>query len=196
MIAGILMLAGAACVVWGIASYVGLLHLEVRVADASDRVEAAGRSRAQLTANLIHASAAFDCLSSADLAELRAAADRANGISLAPEILAEPESYLEFLAAQAELSGALDGIWSVLQSDGGIGSQALVDDLRGNLADAESALLEQIAELDRRVEAYRSRSGGFPRSVIAAMAAGRGDRASRPRSSSLPTGPPAPAEPG
>jgi len=174
------------------ASYVGLLRLEVRVTDASDRVEAASRSRAELVANVIHASTAFDCFAAERLAKLRGAAERAGQTHLAPRILEEPALYREFLLAQDELTQAVGEFWTSLQSQGDEGALVLVEDLRGSVEEVENLLLEQLAELDRSIDTYHARSGRFPRSVIAAMVAGKESAVARPRVAATPETAPAP----
>jgi hypothetical protein len=100
---------------------------------------------------------------------LQTAVDRADETTLAATVLDEPERYREFLSAQSELGAALQSVWSRLQANHGVGSQALVNDLRDHLADVEVSLVGHIAELERSVDAYRERSGSFPGSVLATM---------------------------
>jgi hypothetical protein len=190
-VAGISLLAVAGCTVWGLASYVSLMRLEVRVTDASERVGATSRSRAQLAANVIHASAAFDCLTPERRDTLRHAAERAGHAPLAADIVEEPERYREFLSAQDELTSALENVWSLLQSNGDIGARVLVEDLRGSVEQLEANLHEQIGELEQRVDAYHAGRGQFPRSWIAAIAGGKRASVADPRSAAAAERPPA-----
>jgi hypothetical protein len=134
-------LAGVVCVAWGFAVYVHLVQLQVRVADARSRVEAAGRSRVELAANLIQGSVDFHCLEADRLALLRVATDGAGRAFMAPRILDEVEPYREFLVAQ-----------------------------ESRLEQASLLLADGLGQLDRSLEAYRSETSRFPGSLIAGVA--------------------------
>jgi hypothetical protein len=155
------------CAGWGAASYVKLLRLQVGVADACARVEAASRSRIGLVANLVHSSEAFDCLDPASRAALRAASERAARSSVVPALAVAPDAYDEFLAAQRDLSATIEEVWSEAGASPGVGSRIVIEDLQSGLERVEALLDESIAALDRSVERYRASSRRFPGSVIA-----------------------------
>jgi hypothetical protein len=163
-------LAGVVCVAWGFAVYVHLVQLQVRVADARSRVEAAGRSRVELAANLIQGSVDFHCLEADRLALLRVATDGAGRALIAPRILDEVEPYPEFLVAQDRLSSALKGTWPVVRRSREAGARILVEDLESRLEQASLLLADGLGQLDRSLEAYRSETSRFPGSLIAGVA--------------------------
>jgi hypothetical protein len=165
-------LAGVAAVAWGFAAYVGLLRLQVRVTDAGSRVEAASRSRAELAANVLHTADAFACLAPDRLTALREATDRASRALLVPRVFDVPEPHREILLAQDDLTAVLEDVWPTLRAAQGAGARVLVEDLESSLERARGSLVERLGELERSIDAYRSRASRFPVSVIAGVTTG------------------------
>lgn len=160
---------GTTALAWSGVSYLRLVRLQVGVADACSRVEASSRSRIELVENLIHCSETFVCLESERRTALRVIITRIDGSSFVPEIAGDSQRYRDFLAAQAELTTTLDGLWPV-EPAAWDGPRLLSEDLRARL-DRSSALLgESIAELERSLANYRMTTTRFPHSLVAGLA--------------------------
>jgi hypothetical protein len=164
-----LLLFAVAGTVWGVVAYIGLVRLQVEVADACSRVEADSRSRAELVANMIHGSSALG-LAPDRLARLSGAMLRADVPLPSVHVLQEPERYRDFLSGQKGLSQELADLWPALSGDAGPGSRVLVEDFADDLERASALLANELQRLDRSIAAYHSAVGTFPRSLVAAIA--------------------------
>jgi len=160
---------GTTAVAWSGLSYLRLVRLQVRVADACSRVEASSRSRVELVENLIHCSETFVCLDADRRTALRGVTTRIERSPFVPEIAGKSVRYRDFLAAQTELTTTLDRLWSD-EPAAWDGARLLSEDLRARL-DRSSALLEEsIAELERSLDSYRTATTVFPDSLVAGLA--------------------------
>ena len=154
---------------WSGLSYLRLVRLQLRVAEACSRVEASSRSRVELVENLIHCSEIFVCLDADRRTALRGVTTRIERSPFVPEIAGKSVRYRDFLAAQTELTTTLDRLWSD-EPAAWDGARLLSEDLRARL-DRSSALLEEsIAELERSLDSYRTSTTGFPDSLVAGLA--------------------------
>jgi LemA protein len=160
----------AVTAVWGFASYVGFVRLQVDLAYAGSRVDAAGRSRARLVGNLVEGCGTFAILASDSLARLDAAAVRAARPLTAAGIIDDPERYEDFRAAQANLSDALAEVWSGLQNRSDSEVRLIVEDFDSRLRRTAVELDEDLARLDASIEAYQVAVGRFPGSFVAGIA--------------------------
>ena len=154
-------LAGGAIGIW-----LDLARAEVRVADGCALVEAAGRTRVQLAANLIHAARTFEAAGPRLRATLREATTRAESAHLDPHGREDSRRLEAFVSSQDELTQALDAVWRGMET----GSAVQVRDLRESLARVEARLADELGRLDRSVDAYRRKIESFPGSWFASMA--------------------------
>ncbi len=143
---------------FGLVAYVEALRAEVQVGDAAARVEAAGRFRAGLVANLVQAAGAGSWLGPERRTTLREAAARAAEARLAREVLGQRAALDGFVRAQDELTAALDGIWPALQGQGSRAAAAEAADLRASLARAADSLAAEIDGLEHSLESYHAGS--------------------------------------
>jgi len=158
----------AACVLVGavIGTWLDLTRAEVRVADGCALVEAAGRARVQLAANLIHATRTFEAAGPRLQAALREASARAAEARLDPHGRDDSRRLEAFVSSQEELTRALDEVWQGMET----GSAVQVRALRESLDRVESRLADELGRLDHSVEDYRRKIGSFPGSLFASMA--------------------------
>jgi hypothetical protein len=154
-------LAGGAIAIW-----LDLARTQVRVADGCALVEAVGRARVQLAANLVHATSTFEASGPRLQAALRKAAARAGSARLDPHGQDDSRRLEAFVSSQDELTRALDAVWQEMES----GSAVQVRDLRESLDRVESRLADELGRLDHSVDAYRRKIGSFPGSLFASLA--------------------------
>jgi len=160
---------GTTALAWSGLSYLRLVRLQVRVADACSRVEASSRSRVELVENLIHCSETFVCLDAERRTALRTVTTRIERSPFIPGIPGDSVRYSDFLAAQAELTTALDGLWSD-EPAAWDGARLLAEDLRARLDRSSGLLGESIAELERSLDLYRTTTTRFPDFLVAGLA--------------------------
>jgi len=164
---------------WGAAVSIDLLRSQVRVADARLRLDAVGRTRVELAANLVHGSATLHCLGAERLARLREATEHAAGARLELSRPGDSGSDGSFREAQERLGAALERVWPEVRDSRSPGAADLADDLQPRLADVETLLGERLDELNRLLADYRTKTSRFPGSLIAGvLSPGPGDAGS------------------
>lgn len=161
--------AGVACA-WGLQAYLGMVELHVRVADSCSRLEAMGRSHAELANNLVRTSEAFECLGSAQLADIMGAVARAENLTVSTANVDDLAEFEEFREAHGRLAGALAGAWSAVKRSSGREALIVVEDLEVRSRDLTILLDDGMQELERNLDAYRSAARRFPGSVVMAVA--------------------------
>ena len=163
LLAGPALAAGAGA--WGLASYVRLLRLEVRVADACARAESTGREQLDLATNLLHAAAGAPELASRRAA-LRGAVNRARASVLTSPVLATPGGVEEFFLAHEAVGASLRAVRADLDAGSTDGAALALRDLGPGLERAEKALGLALAEVQEHLDAYREACGSFPERMV------------------------------
>jgi hypothetical protein len=152
---------------WGMQAYVDLVRLEAAVVDARARVETASRIRLELVENLLRdaqAGRGAEALTQVDLAAMRV-----RDLGLLPAALDAEGCPTEFLAAQDDLTAALDAVWAGGREMGDRTVELAITDLRPEIQRWSATLDRGMDELNEQLQSFRSSAVGFPGSLIAAI---------------------------
>lgn len=162
---------------WGMQTYVDLVRLEAAVVDTRDRVETASRVRLELVENLLRDARPARRVDTLD--QVDRAASRVREMGLMPTALEIDDYPDEFVAAQDDLTTALDAVWEGVSGprDGNV--ERAVTDLRPEIQRWSANLDRGLEELREQLQTFHASTVSFPGSWIAAIPRREGQGESR-----------------
>jgi len=154
---------------WAGYTYLTLVEIEVEIADATSRLEAAGHGRAALVANLLETAGAGQRSETAVcLDKIARAAERAEGTALRRPVHRHPQQMRAVEQVQSDLSAALVEFWDLPPDVGGV--DAALDGLASRIARSEQQMRDALVQLDRSLEHYDRALRSFPASLVVGLA--------------------------
>lgn len=125
--------------------------------------------RADLVPNLVEVVKGYAAHEKEVLAQVTQARAKVGSIQATPELLADPEAFARFQAAQGELSSALARLLAVVENYPQLKADALFRDLQAQLEGTENRITVARNRYIQAVQAYNVTVRSFPTNLTAKL---------------------------
>ncbi|MFN3918945.1 MAG: LemA family protein [Methylohalobius sp.] len=125
--------------------------------------------RADLVPNLVEVVKGYAAHEKEVLAQVSQARAKVGSIQATPELLADPQAFARFQAAQGELSSALSRLLAVVENYPQLKADALFRDLQAQLEGTENRIAVARNRYIQAVQAYNVTVRSFPTNLTAKL---------------------------
>ncbi len=125
--------------------------------------------RADLVPNLVEVVKAYAAHEKEVLTQVAEARTKVGSLQASPELLADPEAFARFQAAQGELSSALARLLAVVENYPQLKADALFRDLQAQLEGTENRIAVARNRYIQAVQAYNVTVRSFPTNLTAKL---------------------------
>lgn len=163
----LILLVGAALVMWGVGVHNRLVQLDEGVNEAWAQVENVYQRRADLIPNLVKTVEGAADFERETLTEVIEARSRATSIQLTPEMLRDPNAFAQFEQAQNGLGAALSRLMVVIERYPELKANQNFLQLQDELAGTENRIAVERRRFNQAAQQYNSTVRRVPERLIA-----------------------------
>ena len=163
----LVLVVGAALVMWGVGVHNRLVQLDEGVNEAWAQVENVYQRRADLIPNLVKTVEGAADFERETLTEVIEARSRATSIQLTPEMLRDPNAFAQFEQAQNGLGGALSRLMVVIERYPELKANQNFLQLQDELAGTENRIAVERRRFNQTAQQYNSTVRRVPERLIA-----------------------------
>ena len=163
----LVLVVGAALVMWGVGVHNRLVQLDEGVNEAWAQVENVYQRRADLIPNLVKTVEGAADFERETLTEVIEARSRATSIQLTPEMLRDPNAFAQFEQAQNGLGSALSRLMVVIERYPELKANQNFLQLQDELAGTENRIAVERRRFNQTAQQYNSTVRRVPERLIA-----------------------------
>ena len=168
-IGGVILLAVAMLVIWGISSYNNMVALEQSVIQSWSQVENQYQRRADLIPNLVNTVKGYADFEKEVLTKVTEARARVSQFNITPEVLNDPQAFAKFQSLQGELSGALSRLLVTVENYPQLKANENFLQLQAQLEGTENRISVERKKFNEVVQQYNTTIKRFPASMLAGI---------------------------
>jgi len=168
-IGGVILLAVAMLVSWGISSYNGMVALDQSVTQQWAQVENQYQRRADLIPNLVNTVKGYADFEKDVLTKVTEARAKVSQFNITPELLNDPQAFAKFQSLQGELSGALSRLLVTVENYPQLKANENFLQLQAQLEGTENRISVERKKFNEVVQQYNTKIKSFPASMLAGM---------------------------
>lgn len=168
-IGGVILLAVAMFVSWGISSYNGMVSLDQSVTQQWAQVENQYQRRADLIPNLVNTVKGYADFEKDVLTKVTEARAKVSQFNVTPEVLNDPQAFAKFQSLQGELSGALSRLLVTVENYPQLKANENFLQLQAQLEGTENRISVERKRFNEVVQQYNTKIKSFPSSMLAGM---------------------------
>jgi LemA protein len=168
-IGGVVLLAIAMFVSWGISSYNGMVSLDQSVTQQWAQVENQYQRRADLIPNLVNTVKGYADFEKDVLTKVTEARAKVSQFNITPELLNDPQAFAKFQSLQGELSGALSRLLVTVENYPQLKANENFLQLQAQLEGTENRISVERKKFNEVVQQYNTKIKSFPASMLAGM---------------------------
>lgn len=168
-IGGVILLAVAMLVSWGISSYNGMVSLDQSVTQQWAQVENQYQRRADLIPNLVNTVKGYADFEKDVLTKVTEARAKVSQFNITPEVLNDPQAFAKFQSLQGELSGALSRLLVTVENYPQLKANENFLQLQAQLEGTENRISVERKRFNEVVQQYNTKIKSFPASMLAGM---------------------------
>lgn len=168
-IGGVVLLAIAALVSWGISSYNGMVSLNQEVNKQWAQVENQYQRRADLIPNLVNTVKGYADFEKDVLTKVTEARSKVSQFNVTPEVLNDPQAFAKFQSLQGELSSALSRLLVTVENYPQLKANENFLQLQAQLEGTENRISVERNRFNEVVQGYNTKIKSFPASMLAGM---------------------------
>ena len=168
-IGGVILLAVAMLVIWGISSYNNMVALEQSVIQSWSQVENQYQRRADLIPNLVNTVKGYADFEKEVLTKVTEARARVSQFNITPEVLNDPQAFAKFQSLQGELSGALSRLLVTVENYPQLKANENFLQLQAQLEGTENRISVERKKFNEVVQQYNTTIKRFPASMLAGL---------------------------
>lgn len=166
-IGGVILLAVAILVIWGISSYNSMVTLNQSVVQSWAQVENQYQRRADLIPNLVNTVKGYADFEKDVLTKVTEARARVSQFNITPELLNNPQAFAKFQSLQGELSGALSRLLVTVENYPQLKANENFLQLQAQLEGTENRISVERKKFNEVVQQYNTKIKKFPASMLA-----------------------------
>ena len=163
----LLLVVGAALVMWGVGVHNRMVQLDEGVNEAWAQVENVYQRRADLIPNLVKTVEGAADFERETLTEVIEARSRATSVQLTPEMLRDPNAFSQFEQAQNGLGSALSRLMVVIERYPELKANQNFLQLQDELAGTENRIAVERRRFNQTAQEYNSTVRRVPERLIA-----------------------------
>jgi LemA protein len=163
----LILLVGAALVMWGVGVHNRLVQLDEGVNEAWAQVENVYQRRADLIPNLVKTVEGAADFERETLTEVIEARSRATSVQLTPEMLRDPNAFAQFEQAQNGLGAALSRLMVVIERYPELKANQNFLQLQDELAGTENRIAVERRRFNQASQQYNSTVRRVPERFVA-----------------------------
>ena len=168
-IGGVILLAVAMLVIWGISSYNNMVALDQSVIQSWSQVENQYQRRADLIPNLVNTVKGYADFEKEVLTKVTEARARVSQFNITPEVLNDPQAFAKFQSLQGELSGALSRLLVTVENYPQLKANENFLQLQAQLEGTENRISVERKKFNEVVQQYNTTIKRFPASMLAGL---------------------------
>jgi len=168
-IGGVILIAIALLVVWGISLNNELITLEQTTIQQWAQVENQYQRRAHLVPNLVNTVKGYADFEKDVLTKVTEARAKVSQFNITPEVLNNPQAFEKFQSLQGELSGALSRLLVTVENYPELKANENFLQLQAQLEGTENRISVERKKFNESVQNYNTTIKKFPASFIAGM---------------------------
>lgn len=168
-IGGVILIAIALLVVWGISLNNELITLEQTTIQQWAQVENQYQRRADLVPNLVNTVKGYADFEKDVLTKVTEARAKVSQFNITPEVLNDPQAFEKFQSLQGELSGALSRLLVTVENYPELKANENFLQLQAQLEGTENRISVERKKFNESVQNYNTTIKKFPASFIAGM---------------------------
>lgn len=168
-IGGVVLLAIAMLVSWGISSYNNMVSLDQSVIQQWSQVENQYQRRADLIPNLVNTVKGYADFEKEVLTKVTEARAKVSQFNITPEVLNDPQAFAKFQSLQGELSGALSRLLVTVENYPQLKANENFLQLQAQLEGTENRISVERKKFNEVVQQYNTTIKRFPASMLAGM---------------------------
>ena len=168
-IGGVVLLAIAMLVSWGISSYNNMVSLDQSVIQQWSQVENQYQRRADLIPNLVNTVKGYADFEKEVLTKVTEARAKVSQFNITPEVLNDPQAFAKFQSLQGELSGALSRLLETVENYPQLKANENFLQLQAQLEGTENRISVERKKFNEVVQQYNTTIKRFPASMLAGM---------------------------
>ena len=168
-IGGVILLAVAMLVIWGISSYNNMVALDQSVIQSWSQVENQYQRRADLIPNLVNTVKGYADFEKEVLTKVTEARARVSQFNITPEVLNDPQAFAKFQSLQGELSGALSRLLVTVENYPQLKANENFLQLQAQLEGTENRISVERKKFNEVVQQYNTTIKRFPASMLAGI---------------------------
>ena len=168
-IGGVILLAVAMLVIWGISSYNNMVALDQSVIQSWSQVENQYQRRADLIPNLVNTVKGYADFEKEVLTKVTEARARVSQFNITPEVLNDPQAFAKFQSLQCELSGALSRLLVTVENYPQLKANENFLQLQAQLEGTENRISVERKKFNEVVQQYNTTIKRFPASMLAGL---------------------------
>lgn len=168
-IGGVVLLAIAILVSWGISSYNNMVSLDQSVIQQWSQVENQYQRRADLIPNLVNTVKGYADFEKEVLTKVTEARAKVSQFNITSEVLNDPQAFAKFQSLQGELSGALSRLLVTVENYPQLKANENFLQLQAQLEGTENRISVERKKFNEVVQKYNTTIKRFPASMLAGM---------------------------
>ncbi len=168
-IGGVILLALAMLVFWGISLNNNLVSLEQGVIQQWAQVENQYQRRADLIPNLVNTVKGYADFEKEVLTQVTEARAKVSQFNVTPEVLNDPQAFSRFQSLQGELSGALSRLLVTVENYPQLKANENFLQLQAQLEGTENRISVERKKFNETVQQFNTTIKKFPASALAGM---------------------------
>lgn len=168
-VGGVILLAIAMVVFWGISLNNNLVSLEQEVIQQWAQVENQYQRRADLIPNLVNTVKGYADFEKEVLTQVTEARAKVSQFNVTPEVLNDPQAFSRFQSLQGELSGALSRLLVTVENYPQLKANENFLQLQAQLEGTENRIAVERKKFNETVQQFNTTIKKFPASALAGM---------------------------
>lgn len=168
-IGGVILVALAMLVFWGISLNNNLVSLEQGVIQQWAQVENQYQRRADLIPNLVNTVKGYADFEKEVLTQVTEARAKVSQFNVTPEVLNDPQAFSRFQSLQGELSGALSRLLVTVENYPQLKANENFLQLQAQLEGTENRISVERKKFNETVQQFNTTIKKFPASALAGM---------------------------
>lgn len=168
-IGGVVLLAIAMLVSWGIVSYNNMVSLDQSVIQQWAQVENQYQRRTDLIPNLVNTVKGYADFEKEVLTKVTEARSKVSQFNITPELLNDPQAFAKFQSLQGELSSALSRLLVTVENYPQLKANENFLQLQAQLEGTENRISVERKKFNEVVQQYNTNIKSFPASILAGM---------------------------